>query len=265
MNADTRKKRIFDYLKENKFVTILDLSKMLKVTRETIRKDIYDMQDEGLLKKTHGGAVLDVSNQETDYEKRKLLYSDEKQRIAKEAVKHIEEGDTIYLDYGTSTYMLAQELNKFNNITVVTNTIPIINVLTHFDGINLIILGGNLRKNEDSLFGSLTMNNLQEIYVDIGFFGSGGIDSKAGITNYHMGETMVSKEMLVHSKNKIFLADHSKFGVVALNKTTAFSNVDMVITGETVDERIKEDIEYQGVEIITALKPTREEETFYED
>jgi len=259
LNAIQRRETILDYLKKNKFVTILHLSKLLKVTRETIRKDIYEMQDEGLLKKTHGGAVLDASNQETDYEKRKSLHSSEKEKMAKEAVKHIEEGDTIYLDYGTSTYMLAKELNQFENITVITNTIPIINVLVRYAGINLIILGGNVRENEDSLYGSLAMNNLKELYVDIGFFGSGGVDPSAGITNHHMGETMISKEMLSHCKNKIFLADYSKFGVIALNKTTDFSDVDLLITDEEVDEDIRQSIQYYGVEITTPHEVIREE------
>ena len=237
------------------------MSKILKVTRETIRKDIYELEDQGLLKKTHGGAVLDASIQETDYEKRKSLHFKEKERIAKEAAKHIEEGDTIFLDYGTTTYMLAKELGKFTDITVVTNTIPIINELINYEGINLIILGGNVRKNEDSLFGPLASNNIKELYVDIGFFGCGGVSPSAGITNHHMGETSISKEMLEHCKSKIFLADHSKFGVVALNKTTDYSDVDMLITGEKVDEDMRETIQYKGVEIISSLKPRKKEGT----
>lgn len=252
MNSESRKQKIIDYLKKNKTVTILNLSKTLKVSRETIRKDIYELEKAGFLKKTHGGAVLDSSNQESDYEKRKTLNDHEKNQIAEEAVKHIEEGDTIYLDYGTTTFMLAKKLSNFKNITVITNTIPIINELLRNEGINLIILGGSVRKNEDSLFGQMASNNIKDIYVDIGFFGCGGIDPKTGITNHHMGETYISKEMLDHCKSKIFLADHSKFNVTALNKTTELKDVDIIITNEEVDEELKNGIENEGVELIVS-------------
>lgn len=254
MNADERQNYILEYLKKNKTVTILFLSKLLKVTRETVRKDIYEMEAKGLLKKTHGGALLDSSTQESDYEKRKSLHIDEKERIAQEAVKHIEEGDIIFLDYGTTTYMLAKEMSKLKNITVITNTIPIINLLIRNKDINLIILGGRVRENEDSLYGPLASNNLKEVYADIGFFGCGGIDPSVGITNHHMGETSISKEMLGHCKNKIFLADYSKFGIIALNKTADYSDVDMLITGTEIDMNIKDTIQHQGVEIISVIE-----------
>ncbi len=252
MNVEHRQERILEILKENSSVRILSLSKELKVSRETIRKDLVEMEKEGLIKKTYGGAVLDISNNETDYDRRKDTESEGKKAIAKKAVQFVEEGDTIYLDYGTTTYALAKELVNFQNITVITNSIPIVNVLIHCQGINLIILGGHLRKNEDSLFGTFAMNNIQDIYVDLGFFGCAGLELEPGLTNYHMGELEISKAMVHHSQSAILLSDHTKFGMIALNKTVDVEELDIIITDKLEKETLFSEIEKRGVEIYLA-------------
>ena len=248
--ADNRKELILDILKEQKSVRILDLSKQLKVSRETVRKDIMEMEEEGLLKKTYGGAVLDEANTETDYERRRAENEEKKQSIADRAYQFIEPGDTIYLDYGTSTFSLAKKLVDFENLTIVTNSIPIVNLLIHSPGIQLIILGGNVRKNEDSLFGTFGLNNAKEIFVDLGFFGCAGIDIKSGVTNYHMGEIEISKTMVQHSKTAILLADDTKFGKSALYKTSNLEDLDIIITTDIKDFEVEEEFLKYDFEII---------------
>lgn len=250
--ADGRKEQILEILREKKSVRILDLSKRLRVSRETVRKDIVEMEEEGLLKKTYGGAVLDEANTETAYERRRSENEEEKLAIADRAYQFIESGDTIYLDYGTSSYSLAKKLVGFEGLTVVTNSIPIVNVLIHSPGIELIILGGNIRKNEDSLFGSFGLNNAKEIFVDIGFFGCAGIDVSSGITNYHMGEIEISKMMVEHSKTVVLLADGTKFGKSALYKTSNIEDVDIIITNDMSDKKIETEIKTYDLELIKA-------------
>lgn len=253
---DNRKEQILGILREKKSVRILDLSKQLGVSRETVRKDIVEMEEEGLLKKTYGGAVLDEANTETAYERRRSENEEEKKAIAERAYQFIEPGDTIYLDYGTSSYSLAKKLVGFEGLTVVTNSIPIVNLLIHSSGIELIILGGNVRKNEDSLFGSFGLNNAKEVFVDFGFFGCAGIDINSGITNYHMGEIEISKMMVEHSKTVILLADDSKFGKSALYKTSNIEEIDMIITNNIQDKELELEIKNYNLELITAKEWT---------
>lgn len=250
---DNRKEEILNILKEKKSVRILDLSKLLGVSRETIRKDIVEMEEEGLLKKTYGGAVLDEVNTETDYERRRSKNKEDKEYIAERAYQFIEEGDTIYLDYGTTSYILAEKLVDFEDLTVVTNSIPIVNLLIHSPGINLIILGGHVRKNEDSLFGTFGLNNAKEIFVDLGFFGCAGIDVKSGVTNYHMGEIEISKVMLHHSKSVVLMADETKFGKSALYKTSEIEDIDMIITTNINDKEIEKSFIEHKVEVIKTV------------
>ncbi|WP_245249321.1 DeoR/GlpR family DNA-binding transcription regulator [Vagococcus allomyrinae] len=248
--ADNRQEQILTILKEKKSVRILDLSKQLRVSRETVRKDIVEMEEQGLLKKTYGGAVLDEANIETDYERRRAENEREKSKIAERAYQFIEPGDTIYLDYGTSSYALAKKLKNFENLTVVTNSIPIVNVLIHSSGINLIILGGNVRKNEDSLFGTFGLTNAKEIFVDLGFFGCAGVDVNSGVTNYHMGEIEISKVMLHHSKTVILLADETKLGKSALYKTSNLDDLDIIITTDIKEPEMEETFIAHNIECI---------------
>lgn len=252
--AEDRKEKILSILREKKSVRILDLSKQLRVSRETVRKDIVEMEEEGLLKKTYGGAVLDEANTETDYERRRSENEKEKLAIADRAYQFIEEGDTIYLDYGTSCYALAQALIDVKELTVVTNSIPIVNLLIHSPGIELIILGGNIRKNEDSLFGSFGLNNAKEIFVDLGFFGCAGIDLYSGVTNYHMGEIEISKMMMQHSKTAILLTDETKFGKSALYKTAKIEELDHIITNNIGDKELEAEFLKCDLEIIKTEK-----------
>jgi DeoR/GlpR family transcriptional regulator of sugar metabolism len=255
MNSEARKEYILEKLNMNHSVKIQELSKQLKVTRETVRKDLYTLEEKGLIKKIHGGAILENQTQETQYEKRKNELWGAKERIAKVAVSYIEDGDTIYLDYGTTTLALAKEIAKLKNIklTVVTNTIPIVNTLIGMESINIIIPGGVVRNNESSLYGQFAMNNICDIFVTIGFFGCSGIDAQAAITSHHMGEVLISKQMIKKSQTSIVLADHSKFGNVAFNRTASFEDVDIVIT-DKITKSVKEYeiLNQYGVEVVLA-------------
>ncbi|MHC5227265.1 DeoR/GlpR family DNA-binding transcription regulator [Enterococcus sp. LJL99] len=251
MKSEVRQEAILKELEENNNVRIQELSQRLKVTRETIRKDLYTLESKGLIKKIHGGAILEVSNQETDYEKRKKEFLEAKKRIAKLAVSYIEEGDSIYLDYGTTTLALAKEMLKLKNITVVTNTLPIINLLSRNEAIDLIVPGGSLRNNESSLSGSFALNNIEEIFVTIGFFGCSGLDIERGLTTHHMGENLVSKAMIRHSQTSIVLADQSKFGTVAFNKTASLEEIDLIITDKARSQEEDQQLKQYGVEIMT--------------
>ena len=253
MNSIERKDYILTILDTKHSVRINELSKELKVTRETIRRDLYTLEDEGRIKKIHGGAVLESPSGETDYEKRKIEKRLEKERIAKTAVSYIEEGDSIYLDYGTTTLALAQEIAKLKNITVVTNTIPIINTLIKNKTIDILMPGGVVRNNESSLFGQFALNNICDIFITIGFFGCSGIDHKAAVTSHHMGEVLISKQMIQQSQTTILLADQSKFGNIAFNRTANFEEIDIVVTDQLPNDSYELDyLKEHGVELIAS-------------
>ncbi|MBS7576080.1 MULTISPECIES: DeoR/GlpR family DNA-binding transcription regulator [unclassified Enterococcus] len=249
MNATNRREFILDYLNEHHSLKINQLVEELDVTRETLRKDLYDLEEEGLIRKTHGGAVLSQKINESAYEKRRNEQSNEKKVIAKLAAEMIENGDTVYLDYGTTIYALAQEIKKMKNITVVTNSIPIITLLMPSEDIEIIVPGGMLRRNEGSLYGDMAYNNLKDIFVTIGFFGCAGISANVGITDHHLGETANSKMMIEHSETSVILSDNSKFGKCAFNRMADFSDIDALVTDQVPPLAEKRELIAQSVEL----------------
>lgn len=230
MLPQDRQNEIMKQLRKFRTIKISDISRDLNVTRETIRKDLYEMEEGGLIRKVHGGAILIKANFETKYINRKSINEAEKRSIAKRAAELVEDGDTLYIDYGTTALFFAQEILCKKDLTIITNSLPIANELVDYSDFEIIIIGGNVRKNEKSLFGPIAYRSIERLYVDKGFFGIGSIDIKAGYTNVHMGEAEVSRLMMVNSQKTIMMADYTKFKSIAMNQVASSEEVDFLIT-----------------------------------
>ena len=250
MLPQDRHREIMKQLYEFQTVKISSLSKTLNVTRETIRKDLYEMEEMGLVRKVHGGAILNKANLETNYADRKSANEAEKRAIAKRAAQFVEDGDTLYVDYGTTALLFIREILNKRNLTIVTNSLPIANEAIDFSGFEVIIIGGQVRKNEKSLFGPLAYRGIEKIFVDKGFFGVSGVDIQAGFTNIHMGESEVSRLMMGHSKKNIIMADSSKFNIVSMNQIAPIEQVDILVTDKNADMDLLKQIKEKNVEII---------------
>lgn len=253
MLPQDRQSEIMKQLHEFKTVKISELSKELNVTRETIRKDLYEMEEKGLVRKVHGGAILNKANLETSYINRKNTNENEKRSIAKRASEFVENGDTLYIDYGTTALLFTREILSKKDLTIITNSLPIANEIIDYSDFEVIIIGGNVRKNEKSLFGPIAYRGIEKLYVDKGFFGIGGVDSKAGFTNVHMGESEVSRLMLEHSQKNIVMADYSKFNTVSMNQVAPIEKVDVLITDEKADSKLLEQLAEKNVKVIAVI------------
>lgn len=233
-----RQNKIIKLLYESRSVKISYLTKYFGVTRETIRKDLYSLEEQDLVQKIHGGAILKKAKHETSYINRKEVNDDEKKLIAKKAAEKVIDGDTLYIDYGTTCSYFVNEILSKKNLTVMTASLPIANTLSDYSDFDVIIIGGIIRKNEKSLYGPMAGRYLQDTYVDKGIFGIGGVDLHAGYTNFHLGESEISKIMVKNSQKTIIMADYSKFNNVAMNKIASFKEIDLLITDDKVDMKI---------------------------
>lgn len=241
MNTLERRNEIIEIIKKNKEVKILDLSKQFEVSRETIRNDLNEISNsENIIEKVYGGAVLKLPAEESAYELRKILNSDEKRKIAEAALDLIKDGDTVYLDYGTTVLSLAEIMLNKKNLTVITNTLPIINKIVENDSIDIFVPGGMIRRNEFSFIGNNAFTAIADKYVDIGFFGCAGINNNSGVTNVFEGEVDFSRTMLKQSSNVVILADHTKFGITSYKQLASLEEVDTIITGKVPDSDLKE-------------------------
>ncbi|MFC6165008.1 DeoR/GlpR family DNA-binding transcription regulator [Lactiplantibacillus dongliensis] len=253
MDVMQRQKYILDSLNKQQIIKIADISKDLNISRETIRKDIYTLDQQGLVQAIRGGATLPESVSETRYGKRQHQETTEKLQIANEAINLIHDGDSVFIDYGTTAFQVAEAIKRsqLHNLTIITTSSFVVNTLQFIKSIQMVVLGGSMRTSEGSLSGPVTLDNIHNIYADIGFFGCGGVSIQAGITNHYVEEVEVSKKMMTHCRTKVVLADHTKFKKNALYKTTSVENVDVLISDTKLEPELISELKAASVSLIT--------------
>ncbi len=253
MLALERQKKILELLSIEGAVMVSRLSAELGVTDETVRRDLEKLEAKEMLRRTHGGALpIDEGSYELSLEKRKGLNVEAKQAIAHKAVQHIASGDSVFLDASTTTFYMAKEIKNMKNVTVITNSIRVINELSGVEGIKAIAVGGVVSNNQ-SLVGATAENYITENYfADKMFFSSKGIGNATGILEGNEQECYIKQRMIANSRIHYYLCDKSKVGRVGYMKLTAFENIEYLITDAKFDEELSGIMEENGVEVIQA-------------
>ena len=251
MLALERQKRILELLNTEGAVMVSKLSSELGVTEETVRRDLEKLEAKEMLRRTHGGALpMDENSYEFSLEKRKALNVESKQALARKAVQYIATGDTVFLDASTTTFYMAKELKTMKNITIITNSIRVINELSGVEGVKVIAVGGIVSNNQ-SLVGAMTENYITENYfADKMFFSSRGIGENSVILESNEQECFIKQSMLKNSKEHYYLCDKSKIGRVGYMRLSTFDNIHYLITDGEIDEQLQITLDELNVEII---------------
>lgn len=248
----SRQQKIMEYVEEHGSVQVKELAEYLEVSEATVRRDLDELDADGLLERTHGGAVLrndKTSSFERQHNERIVIMPEEKRRIAKKAVSFINEGETILLDSGTTSYYLANELSNIPNLTVITYDLFIAcNMILHPTS-TMIVTGGIRRQGFNNvLWGNMVEDCIRNIRVDKAFLGADAIDSDFGVSNTNILEANVKKLLLKAGKKVILIADHTKLNRVALVKVCDLTEIDELVIDNSVDEenlnRIRDKIKH---------------------
>jgi len=253
MFALERQKIILEKLNLEGAVWVSKLSAELGVTEETIRRDLEKLENKEVLLRTHGGAVpITDTSYELSLEKRKQTNLAAKERLAKLAAQYILPGDTIFLDSSTTTFYIAKEIKKMKNITVISNSLRVINELSNVEDIKTVAVGGIVSNNQ-SMVGYLAENSIEtNFYATKFFFSSKGVSPEAGIMESNDQECAIKKQMITNSTEKYYLCDASKIGRVGFYKLTPINEVDYFITEAKLgNDYLDTFIEY-GVKYIQA-------------
>ena len=248
MLAEERKKYICDILNRKKAVRVAELSKQLGITEATVRKDLDELQGEKKLRRTHGGAIPFYSAA-VNYMMSDLLivHIEEKQSIAKEAYKFIDDNDTVMCDGSTTVLELAKLLVKDEKkgLTILTNSVNLVNLLKDCKYITLIQIGGEFRSHNNSTMGKISERTIRDLRVDKSFIGLNGVALGYGYSVTNFDDAAGKREMLKAAKQSFVLADNSKFGDSYLAKVADDEGeVDFLITdkkNETFDYVAMED------------------------
>lgn len=256
MNAGERRQQIVELLNTKGTVLVSDLSQQYDVSEVTIRTDLRLLEKQGVLTRFYGGAnkIMNKGDlksfKELQLEERHQRFIEAKKRIAIAAVKHVKEGDTIILDSGSTTMLIAEELVKLKHITVITNSLTSAFILSDNSDIMLFMCGGTLRHKTRSFHGKIAEQSLDGISADILFVGADGIDAIRGITTFNEGYT-ISSVMANAASKVIVVLDSSKFGRNGINVVLPLNKLNTIITDNDVNGDYKQQFEDKGIDFIT--------------
>src|ERR1700723_353815 len=252
--AEERRFRISEILGRERSVTASELIRMLGVTAATIRPDLAVLEKEGVLVRSHGGAVSRTSstNFQPSYEALGRSNRAEKQAIAREAERLILDGETVFLEGSTTVFELARRLFHRNRLKVITNSPPIIDEFQRSQHISVISTGGELQKDAFYLSGVWAQHALSEIRVDKAVLGVSAIDPAYGISTASQAEAQIKKLILKSARVSIALADHSKFGNQGFAYVGPVTDIDILVTDSGTDPQFLRPLREAGVELILA-------------
>jgi DeoR/GlpR family transcriptional regulator of sugar metabolism len=248
-----RRNEIITIIRKQRTIKVADLMKNYKVSIETIRRDLEYLEKKGFLRRVYGGAVLHgLYGEEPEYKNREIINYPQKRAIGKKTAEFINDGDTLFIDVGTTLMEVAKQLWGKKNLTVITNATIIAHELIRHEGCRVILLGGELRKGELSVSGNLSDSNIRHFYANKALLGVGGITPETGITDYEMQEANTRRLMIEHSSEVIAVADYSKFGVIAMNHSCPIEKIHILVTDWTTPAKLIAEYRSHGVQVCIA-------------
>lgn len=250
-----RRERIQEYLAIHKIVPSTELSALLEVSEATIRRDLEWLENDGILVRTHGGAILNQRLQlEPEYQLRAQHNIVEKRLIGATAASLIEEGNIVFINSGTTTTEVIRNIRSGAEITVITNNLSAA-VEVGEAGFEILLLGGSFQPKSNSVAGRFAIENLGQIYANQAFIGVDGISLKHGFTVPSNAEAEVIRVMLERTNGTLsVVADHSKWGVVSNFQIARIDQVHRLITDGKLGAIAREALTSRGVEVLIAGK-----------
>lgn len=249
MLKEERHHYILDKIKLNRKVLSSNLSTELHVSEDTIRRDLNELSLNGLIKKVHGGA-LPIDNKAPSYEERSNYNLEEKNIIAKKAVKLIKEGQVIIMSGSTTNLQLTKIIPSDINATIYTYSLPIAIQLTEHPSIEIIFIGGKLNKPAQVTVGLDVVASISQLRADLCFMGTGGIDIIKGMTEPNWEVSHIKKSMIEASDQVIVLCTNNKINEVKRYPVTPINNINTIVTDIKPDSQILQPYKEKGITIL---------------
>lgn len=252
-NIAQRHQFILERLKEKGWVGVEEISRELNVSEVTVRKDLKYLESKKYLFRNHGGAS-DLNTIITDkhIDIKEKQHREEKERIAKEANKLLNPDDKVIIASGTTLLAFANEIRVQDSLTVITSSVKVSLALCYDPHIEVIQLGGNIRKNSVSVIGHYATNILESVSCNKLFIGVDGLDFDYGLTTSTLDEALINQQMIDAAQEIIVLTDSSKFGKRGFCKICGINKVHRIITDKNVSKHIVDMLSEQGI-IVTVV------------
>ena len=247
-----RQRQLLQHLRQHGSGNVVDLAQALGVSASTVRRDLRDLGERGLLRRVHGGASLPDTELEPVLISREAEHSTQKRRIGETAARFLRPGGTVLITGGTTTEALLPYLSGVANLTVLTNGLNIALQLSRYPEVTTVVLGGILRHEEMSLLGPIAEHVLGEFHVDIAFSSAYGVDAESGLFGTNVAEAGTDRRMLEAAGELVVLADASKFGRRGPVRLAATEQIDHLVTDAGAPGPALAAFRDAGVDILTS-------------
>lgn len=248
-----RQQLILETLRDNRQVTVAELSHRFDVSEVTIRRDLRDLAAQGALQRAHGGAIIATpALPEPPVVQRMAQVQNPKEHIGRAAAALVADGESVVIGSGSTTAYVARHLGDRKNLTVVTNALTIAIELASAEGVTVVVTGGMMRASELSLVGHIAEQSLREVRVDRVIIGIPAISLEAGMTNDYLPEVMTDRAIIEMAPELVVVADHTKFGKVASAYLAPIERITTLVTDSETDPATLGHLEKMGIRVIVA-------------
>lgn len=252
MMQDERFIRIIDFLKENQTGTLAELAALNEVSLDTVRRDLEQLEKSKMLRRVRGGAVYhnaDITTHGVGV--RSISRKQEKREIAELLCTFVVDGQAILLNSGTTCMEVAELLaERFYRLTIMTNSLPVIRILSQNKNFTIIIPGGIVDGQEEAICGEQCETDIRKYNLDMAILGVHAVSLEKGITDFRIHQEPIMRAMLESSRQKIVVADHSKFEKISYVNICGLEEIDRIITDSGLPDEVRSSYEERGVEIV---------------
>jgi DeoR/GlpR family transcriptional regulator of sugar metabolism len=245
-----RQKQILSLLIQQGRLSVIEIVKQFSISEATARRDLESLASQGKAQRVHGGVVaVEQAPPELPILEREGEQHEEKARVGRAAASLIADKETIFLGSGTTVLEVARNLRKRKNLTVITNSLPVLNMLAGIEEITVISLGGMLRESELSFIGHITEQALAEIRVDKVIMGTRGVSLEHGLTNDYLQETLTDRAIMKSGREVIIVADHTKVNRISTVLLAPWNRIRTFVTDSKVDKKFVQALKQQGIRV----------------
>jgi DeoR family transcriptional regulator, glycerol-3-phosphate regulon repressor len=251
-----RQRQILELVREHGDASVADLARVLRVTTQTVRRDVRSLEKDELVARYHGGVGLASNVENIDYAQRLVMNVEAKRRIARLVARHIEPGRSLIIDIGTTTEEVARALAQHRGIRVVTNNLNVAAIMASNSQAEVFVAGGLVRQRDRGIVGEATIDFIRQFKVDIAVIGVSSIEPDGTLLDYDYREVRVAQAIIAQARETWLVADHSKFSRGAMVRLGHLSQVARFFTDAPVPAPVQKVLEESRVQLLVAeLQP----------
>lgn len=248
-----RQKQILSLLLQQGRLSVAEIVTQFAISEATARRDLENLASQGKAQRVHGGVIaVEQAPPELPILERENEQADEKARIGRAAARLVGNHETVFLGSGTTVLEIARNLRDHKDLTVITNSLPVLNMLAGRKEITVVSLGGMLRESELSFIGHITEQALVEVRADKVFMGTRGVSLEHGLTNDYLQETLTDRAILNSGREVVIVADHTKVNRVATVLLAPLSQMHTFVTDSKADKKFVQALKRQSIQVVIA-------------